>query len=746
MSDNPFTEGRIGMRAEKTEVSVAPAGNTTIRLTLRNQGVEEDTFSLSVGGIPPTWISTATPNVTLAPGEEKEVTLIIQAPALTETSVGKYPLKIRATSRKVPDQFAEIALTLTVATLEVQGRIGLLMDSVQFTVAPGSSTTFSLMLVNNGLTADTLRMQIEGIPMGWVSTSSPVTKLEPGEKREIPITIQPPRAPESRAGRHAFRVRFTSEASPDEPIEAECTLTIAAFSEFSSDLQPPRMEATQNAQITVKNEGNIRETYTITWQSHEDKLDFEVGKVENNAWIFTKTKLHEVRVPEGKTATTVFRAGLRERPWIGGKVTYPYAAYVRSSSGETHTHNGEVVDQAIIPIWVLPVVLVLCLLMICIVFGMAKVGGNRQEEAAANQTATAMAATSTMIAYQTQAAQLTAGVPTNTPLPTFTPTFTAEPSETPLPTATEIPTEIPTETPSPEPTATEAPTDSPTEVPTEIPTEMPTEVPPPSLSGEIIFGSSRNGAPALFVLTTWDFNAQMIAGTENGTQAAWSPDGGRIAFAKDGDIFTVNPDGSNLQNLTNSPDSSEASPTWSPDGSQIAFASNRDGNWEIYVMASDGSGDPVNLTNSPANDTEPSWYKHGGLVGGYEKIAFTTDRDGNLEVYLMNPDGSDPRNLTNNPASDTEPAATYGDGVILFTTDRDGNREIYSVEDDGAKLVNLTNNPASDFLATWAKGGGWIAFTTDRDGNAEIYVMNNSGGDLYNLTQNPAEDKSWTWK
>ena len=102
MSDNPFTEGRIGIRTEKTEISVSPAGNTTVKLTLRNQGIEEDTFALSVGGIPPSWISTATPNVTLAPGEEKDVTLIIQAPALTETSVGQYPIKIRATAAKSP--------------------------------------------------------------------------------------------------------------------------------------------------------------------------------------------------------------------------------------------------------------------------------------------------------------------------------------------------------------------------------------------------------------------------------------------------------------------------------------------------------------------------------------------------------------------------------------------------------------------------------------------------------------------
>ncbi len=752
MSDNAFTEGRIGIRAEKTEISVAPAGNTTLKIALRNQGIEEDTFSLSVGGIPPSWISTATPNVSLAPGEEKEVTLIVQAPALTESSVGKYPIKIRATSRKVPDQFAELELTLTVATLEVQGRIGLLVDSVQFTVAPGSSTTFTLVLANNGLTPDTLRMQVEGIPMGWVSTSSPVTKLEPGEKREIPITLHPPRAPESRAGRHVFNVRFASDASPAELASVECTLTIAAFSEFSSSLQPARMEAAQNAQITIKNEGNIREVYTITWQSHEDQLDFEVGRVENNDWVFSKTKMHEMRIPEGSSSSTVFRAGLRERPWIGGKITYPYAVHVRSSNGETQSHNGEVVDQAVVPIWVLPVVLVLCIMMICIAIGFIKIRGDKKEADAMSQTATAAAVTSTMVAYQTQIAQLTAGVATNTPVPTLTPTFTAQPTETAMPTATSVPTETPTEspteTPLPEPSPTEMPTATSTEIPAETPTQMPTEVPPPSLSGLLIFESDRNGVLALFVMDATDFSVQMIPGTENAAAAELSPDGGTVAFAKDGDIFTIRLDGSNLLNLTTSPNVTEGNPTWSPDGHQIAFDTNRDGDWEIYVMPSDGNGTPVNLTNSPSSsDTEPSWFSSGGLLNNREGIAFTSNRDGNQEIYLMDADGSNPQRLTNNLANDTQPAATGGNGSILFTSDRDGNQEVYRINQDGADLVNLTNNPSgNDFQAVWSEDGDWIAFTTDQDTNWEVYVMNRDGGERYNATRNPARDTVLAWR
>jgi len=744
MSENPFDQqGRIGVYAEETEFSIAPAGNTTVTLTVKNQGLEADTFALTVGGIPASWISTATPNVTLEPGEEKKVVLIIQAPPLPESNVGQHAIKIRATSQKVTGQFTEIDIKLTVAALEVQGRIGLLLDSTHFTVAPGSSTTFKIVLINHGLAKDTFRMKIEGITMGWVSTSSPVTTLEAGEQREIPITIQPPRASESRAGRHPFVIRIVSDSAPDQEAEADCTLTIAAFSKIRSDLQPVRMEAVQNGQVEISNEGNVRESVTLTWQSHEDQLAFEVGTVENDEWIFSETKRYEVRVPEGKTINTIFRSGLRNRPIIGGKTAYPYSLHVRSSGGETQTHNGEVVDQALIPVWVLPVVLVLCIVMVCIsIFFVNQ--QNRQNEVARFATETYAAAATTVSANATQSAQLTAGVSTDTPVPTFTFTPTEEPTET------ETPTETPTETFTPEPTATETPTEEPTVGPTEAPTDEPTDEPPPttepppSLRGEVIFESNRNGSPALFRLAAWNFTATMIAGSEGATQARWSPDGGRVVFSRNGDIFTMNPDGSNVVNLTNTSDVTEQEPAWSPDGQSIAFSSNQEGPWHIYRMPA-GGGDATKLTDAGDN-RQPAWFRSSGLLSSSDYIAFTTNRDGNQEIYLMKADdGTDLRNLSNNSASDSQAAVSSDGRTILFTSDRDGNQEIYSVSEDGSGLVNLTNNGANDSLAVWFRGGNWIAFTSNRDGNSEVYVMTPDGTDPYNTTRDPAEDLSWSW-
>ena len=73
--------------------------------------------------------------------------------------------------------------------------------------------------------------------------------------------------------------------------------------------------------------------------------------------------------------------------------------------------------------------------------------------------------------------------------------------------------------------------------------------------------------------------------------------------------------------------------SWSPDGSRIAFSSDRDANTEIYMMNTDGSG-IVRLTDHPASDMEPAWSPDGKL------IAFSSNRDGESEIYILEVEGA----------------------------------------------------------------------------------------------------------
>ena len=166
---------------------------------------------------------------------------------------------------------------------------------------------------------------------------------------------------------------------------------------------------------------------------------------------------------------------------------------------------------------------------------------------------------------------------------------------------------------------------------------------------------------------------------------------------------------------------------------KIAFSSGRDGNPEIYVMNPDGSNQ-TRLTNDPADDVEP-WLSADG-----SKIAFWSRRDGNNEIYVMNDDGSDQTRLTNNTISDFRPEFSPDGNKIVFVSDRNGNPEIYIMNADGSNQIRLTNNPAADDDPSFSPDGSRIVFWSARSGNSEIYVMNVDGSNPINLTNNSAPD------
>lgn len=169
---------------------------------------------------------------------------------------------------------------------------------------------------------------------------------------------------------------------------------------------------------------------------------------------------------------------------------------------------------------------------------------------------------------------------------------------------------------------------------------------------------------------------------------------------------------------------------------EVAFTSERDGNPEIYVINADGTN-PRRLTDQSALDGAPAWSPDGS------RLAFHSARDGNLEIYLMNPDGSGVLRLTDNPASDSEPAWSPDETRLAFVSDRDGNPDIYVMNADGSNVQRLTSDPATDTQPAWSPDGRQIAFVTARGGVAEAYVMNPDGSAQRRLTPDLFGANGW---
>jgi Tol biopolymer transport system component len=253
--------------------------------------------------------------------------------------------------------------------------------------------------------------------------------------------------------------------------------------------------------------------------------------------------------------------------------------------------------------------------------------------------------------------------------------------------------------------------------------------------------------------------------------AAWSPDGTKIAYYSPvsgvPQIFLMNPDGSGQTQLTNFASGAQF-PHWSPDGKQIVLQTHIPLNArEIWVINVDGTGlrteldgTSHNLTNNPADDARPAWSRDGS------RIAFMSNRDGNYEIYVMNADGADPLRLTCDSADDWAPDWSPDGSHIVFQSDRPGHPEVYAMDAANTTcggeigLNRLTNTDCSSCTTgeprnldpSWSSDGSQIAFDSDRVNPEEqvrqVWVMNTDGTNQKALTSLPGENghTGWGWE
>jgi len=215
------------------------------------------------------------------------------------------------------------------------------------------------------------------------------------------------------------------------------------------------------------------------------------------------------------------------------------------------------------------------------------------------------------------------------------------------------------------------------------------------------------------------------------SRPVWWPDGSKILFdnADESNLSTIKPDGSNLKNITPDlwtavdpdigpngerivarvqPESNDdaddlrlidaqtgeiirrltyegnvtrvpSSPEFSPDGSKVAFSSYRDGNWEIYVVNTDGSGEPTRLTNSSAGESTPAYSPNGST------IAFGRDD----ELWIMDADGSNQQMLVESGGG---PAWSPDGQEIALVRQTSGTIDIYRMDADGSNVTPLVES------------------------------------------------------
>jgi len=227
-------------------------------------------------------------------------------------------------------------------------------------------------------------------------------------------------------------------------------------------------------------------------------------------------------------------------------------------------------------------------------------------------------------------------------------------------------------------------------------------------------------------------------------QAAFPGANGKIAFDSSyidevwGEIYAIEPDGTGRVRLTES-EGVDIEPAWSPDGRQVAFTSARvtrardpadptcqsTCNLDVYVMNADGSR-VKRLTDDPARDREPAWSPDSS------KIVFTRD-DGQSDLYVMNADGSAETRITSFPSVEKHPAwSPDGARIAFFRGDCPFNctSHIYTAAPDGSDVTQLTTGSfVRDRTPDWSPDGSRVVFNRE-DVQNRFWIVNRDGSGL----------------
>ena len=288
---------------------------------------------------------------------------------------------------------------------------------------------------------------------------------------------------------------------------------------------------------------------------------------------------------------------------------------------------------------------------------------------------------------------------------------------------------------------------------------------------KLIYQSAKSGYPCdrMFTMNIDGTGDTLVStGTGRTTCGYFFPDGKRIIYASTHlgssdclpdpdrskgyvwavfnsyDIFSANPDGSDLKRLTTT-EGYDAEGTISPDGKTIVFTSARDGDLEIYTMKADGSNQK-RLTFDKGYDGGAFFSPDGKQIvyrahhpitpedqkEGEELLARGLVKPTHMEIFVMNADGSNKRQITNNGAANFAPYFTPDGKKIIFSSnvyDSQGwNFDLFLVDVDGKNLEQVTFSESFDGFPMFSPDGKKLVFASGRNASQRheinIFVAN----------------------
>jgi TolB protein len=205
-------------------------------------------------------------------------------------------------------------------------------------------------------------------------------------------------------------------------------------------------------------------------------------------------------------------------------------------------------------------------------------------------------------------------------------------------------------------------------------------------------------------------------------------------------VYSANVDASRKTRLSGAFWSFDGQPVYSPNGQRIATHSRRGWNdLQIYVMNADGS-DSTRITNNEFFDASPAWSPDGS------RIAFDSLRSAAHDIYVINVDGTGERRLTTDSAHDEFPTWSPDGKKIAFQSDRNGDYDIFIMDADGTDPRRITGGQANDITPDWSPDGRQLLFVRQDGEDYSIMKINVDGTGEARLSGNagPRSGPDWS--
>jgi TolB protein len=172
-----------------------------------------------------------------------------------------------------------------------------------------------------------------------------------------------------------------------------------------------------------------------------------------------------------------------------------------------------------------------------------------------------------------------------------------------------------------------------------------------------------------------------------------------------------------------------SSPAWSPDGKRLAFVQgDRRGNADIMVLDL-ATGRARRLTDSTGINTEPSWNPNG------TQLAFTSDREGGPQVFLMQDDGSNLRKLTTEGLYNASPAWSPNGAMVAYVSRFEGKFDLFIYKLGEGKAYQITTGVSTSESPAWSPDERRLVFTSNRFGSSQLFTTDLSGRQILRMSE-----------